>query len=238
MNPKILVWDTEVTPLLGYTYGMWNTNVLHVVEYPYIYAWSAKWHGDKKVIFRGIKDASEKTILKELHALLMEAAITLAHNGDNFDIKIANARFAFYGLPPLPESKTIDTLKILRRKFKLPSNSLDGACQYFGLERKKPSDQKGWLLEMKKKNPQVWRKIKEYNVQDVHILDQLYDRIKPYISNHPHFSPVRESCSNCANTKILTTRSYMTKQGYKTQGQCSCGAWRTIKSQANVPTPA
>lgn len=233
-KPKLLIWDVECTPLLGYAYGMWNTNILHVVEQAYIYSWSAKWYGQKKVIFRGVNEANEEEILKELHALLTEADISIAHNGDGFDIKMAKTRFAYYGLEPIPKNHTIDTLKILRREFRLPSNSLDNACRYFGLERKAPSDQKDWLLKMKAGDKKVWAKVKKYNVQDVLILEQLYEKIKPWVQNHPNLNlyMTEDGCPNCQSTSLQKRGFGTTRTGKYQRLQCQeCGAWSRGKYQ-------
>lgn len=235
-TPRILLLDIETTPILGYSYGIYDTNIIHIVEDWYIYAWSAKWYGEKEVFFEGVyKSKSDKKIVQKLHKLMSEADIFVAHNGDKFDLPKINTRFAFHKLPPIAPKPTIDTLKVVKRVFRLSSNSLDYVCRYFGLERKKPSDQKDWLLKMKAGDPHVWKKIKVYSVQDTLILEPVYNKLLSWIPNHPNVSVLKEvldGCPKCGSKRLMRQGTRLTQTGKVQQYQCQdCKGWSSGKAQ-------
>lgn len=234
MKPKILIFDIETTPILGRAYGVYNTDILHIVKDWSVYSWAAKWHGQKQVIFRGINTKTEKEILQELYDLVLQADILIAHNGDRFDIKKIKTRFAYYGFPPLPSLTTVDTLKILRKEFGLSKNSLDYACRYFRLERKAPSSQLDWIDKMESGDKKVWNKIKRYNVQDVKILELLHDKIAPYATTYPNLNIYQpeDGCNKCQSNNISKRGFGVTKTGKYQRYQCQdCGSWLRGKHQ-------
>ena len=145
MKPKILLFDEETAPSLGHYFDLWKEgNILDTVADWYMLCFAYKFLGDKKVSsyalpdFPGYKPGSEddRALIKKLWELLNEADVVIAHNGDKFDIRKANARFAYYNLPPPSPYKTIDTLKIARRYFAFTSNKLDSLGDHLGYGRK------------------------------------------------------------------------------------------------------
>ena len=63
-----------------------------------------------------------------------EADVVIAHNGDKFDMRKANARFGHYE-PPMPVQQ-VDTLKVARKYFKFESNKLGDLGEHLGLGNK------------------------------------------------------------------------------------------------------
>ena len=57
----------------------------------------------------------------------------IAHNA-TFDMGFMNAEFARIGLPPIPNTKVVDTLQIARRKHPMGPNSLDALCKRYGID--------------------------------------------------------------------------------------------------------
>lgn len=82
---------------------------------------------------------------------------------------------------------------------------------------------------MKAGDKKVWRKIKEYNIQDVLILEHLYKKIRPWIQNHPNISILSDlpnGCPNCASTHLKKDGFKLVKGGKYQQYKClDCGAW-------------
>jgi rubredoxin len=74
----------------------------------------------------------------------------------------------------------------------------------------------------------AWKRMEEYNRNDVVLLEKVYDKFKGWISNHPnhnHFSEERV-CPSCASHKVQQ-RGYAVLTGGKyPRFQCqNCGSW-------------
>jgi DNA polymerase elongation subunit (family B) len=73
--------------------------------------------------------AATLSVLEDCHVLW-------GHNIRNFDMPYLNSVAAKYGLPAI-ERKLRDPVQILRAKFRIGSNSLASAADFFGLEQSK-----------------------------------------------------------------------------------------------------
>ena len=91
--------------------------------------WSAKWLFSDEVIHDRLtgkesKRKDDKRITKSLWALYLdEADIVVAHNA--LILKKSNARFLYHDLGLPSPYRSVDTLKIARRNFRITSNKLD-----------------------------------------------------------------------------------------------------------------
>ena len=138
-NPKVLVWDIENAPIEAYVWDHWDTNVLHTIEDSYLLCVAFNWlgTGTETQWFRKAQGkANDKALVKHIWELLDQADYVIAHNGDAFDQKKANTRFLKHGYGPPSPYVQIDTLKELRRHFKLASNKLDEAARVLNIGRK------------------------------------------------------------------------------------------------------
>ena len=130
-SARILAYDLETTPLLGWTYATYEASILKIEQPSYIlcfsYAWIDPSSDDFEVRVVTLRDfalyrrepTNDREVVKVLHELLSEADYILTFNGDNFDSKVAATAFLRHGLTPNPPTKSIDVLKILRKHFKL-----------------------------------------------------------------------------------------------------------------------
>jgi hypothetical protein len=238
-QPKILLLDLETFPNLSYTWGVYDQNVVEVVQEKCIATFSAKWLGDKKMISRSLPDYKgykpgsydDEGLVKDLWKLLDEADIVVAHNGDDFDIKFAQARFLKYGMVPPTPYKTVDTLKVSRRLANFNSHKLDDLGALVGFGRKLKTGFSVWrgCIDGDMKS---WKTMVAYNDQDVLLLEKWYLRLRPWIATHPNFTN-GEQCPKCGSTKLqwrglqrAITRTYR-------RFHCTnCGGWgRSVKSE-------
>lgn len=135
----------------------------------------------------GSKD--DRALLEALSKRLSKVDYVIAHNGDNFDIKMIRTRIIMLGLPPLPPFKTIDTLKVSRRLFRFPSNKLDDLCQDLGIGKKVRHSGFDMWLGCKAGDMKSWKEMKKYNKHDVSpLLEDFYLHIRPHMTNHPNFA--------------------------------------------------
>jgi hypothetical protein len=238
LKTKILLFDDETAPSLGHYFDLWKEgNIVWTVKDWYMLSVAYKWLGESKVHsfalpdFKGYKPGSEddKQLVKELWKLFDEADILIAHNGDHFDIRKANARFAYYNLPPPSPYKTVDTLKVARKYFNFTSNKLDDLGNHLGYGRKMVHTGFHLWKGCMTGNPQAWKKMIAYNKRDVVLLEQIYLHFLPWIKNHPNtalMSDRIDACPNCASPNLKKEGFDFTKTGKRQRYSCKdCFAW-------------
>lgn len=234
---KILLFDIETAPNLGYIWGKYEQNVLDYTSEWYMMSFAYKWLGDTKVVCHALpeyktyrKDKEDDSeLVKDLHKLFDEADLIIAHNGDDFDVKKANARFIYHGLNPPAPYKTVDTKKIAKNSFKFNSNSLNDLGQHLGLGEKAPTGGFGLWKGCMSGDEKSWSTMIKYNKQDVVLLEQVYLKLRPWHKTHPnlgHFTEEIHSCPKC-NGSHLQSRGYSkTLSSIYRRFQCQdCGAW-------------
>lgn len=236
-SPRVAFFDVENAPSLGYFWGhLWETNIIGVTNPWYMLSFSYRWMGENKIHCHALPDyplykkdkENDKHLIEDLHALFDEADVLIAHNGDRFDIRKANARFIMQGLKPPSPYKSIDTLKAARRFFHFQSNKLDDLGQYLGVGRKLPHTGfdlwKRCMIGEKK----AWQTMREYNMHDVELLERVYEKLKPYISNHPDLTIYTDDpgCPTCRSTHVQR-RGFLVsrKRKYRRYHCQNCGSW-------------
>lgn len=206
-KPKILELDFETSPAKGYFFGsIWETNIIQVMEYEQILCVGWKWHGDKKVKVIGQNDfksykpgvLNDKELVKYFLPMIEEADIVSAHNGDRFDIPVFNTRLLAHGFNPIPPVKSLDTKKIAKNKFHLPSNKLDDIADFLGIGRKLSTHKSLWF-ECEKGDKTAWKYMKEYCGHDVELQSQVLDKILPFTKQNSNFNSIMSTRYNCPN---------------------------------------
>lgn len=236
-NKKILLFDIETAPNLSYTWGKYEQNVIEFERDWYMLCFAAKWLGSKKMITSSLPDfklykkdkEDDKEVVKALWKLFDEAEVIIAHNGNRFDIKKANAKFLALGLNPPSSYQKVDTLSEARKYFKFDSNKLDDLGHYLGVGRKVDTGGfalwKGCMLG----EPSSWKKMIKYNKQDVTLLEDVYLKLRPWMESHPNMNLLDNStklCPKCGSTKVTRRGFYLTRVSKFQRWQCqSCGGW-------------
>lgn len=185
---KILLYDLETEPNLGYTWGKWEQNVIEFKEEWKLLSFAYKWLGEKEVKCLGRVDFTDKTdqsLVESLWKLLDDADIVIAHNGDAFDNKKACAKFIEFNLPPPKPFKSIDTKKVAKKYFKFNSNSLNDLGKLLKLGTKLKHTGIDLWLDCMAGDKKAWELMKRYNKQDVVLLEKVYLKLRPWIENHP-----------------------------------------------------
>lgn len=235
---KILYLDTETAPNTAHVWGLWQQNVglPQILEAGYVLCWAAKWDGTDEVMFDSIYHSTTKQMLKRVHKLLDEADVVVHYNGSKFDIPTLNKEFLLYGLKPPAPYKQEDLLKTMRKQFKFPSNKLDYVARALGLSGKtKHTGHELWINCMNM-DPKSWEIMEAYNKNDVVILEQVYQRIKPWVKGHANHSVHAGDlvCTNCGSTSYQRRGYAVSAAGKYARYQCkTCGAWfRSNKTEA------
>lgn len=244
-SPRILHIDIETFPNLAYIWGVYEQNALSLERSTIVASFSAKWHGGKQIT-KALPDYplyekdsfDDSALLRDIWALLDEADIAVAHNGDQFDFKKLNARFIKIGLLPPSPYQTVDTLKIARKHFRFESNKLDELGKFLGLgEKVTHTGFKLWQGCMKG-DERSWKLMKKYNAQDVKLLEAVYLRFLPWIKNHPNraaYDPSGMCCPKCGSSKLQARGELVSLAGRKKRYQCtSCGGWTSQNKKSMV----
>ena len=231
---KILTFDIETAPNTSYTWGKWEQNVIAFKQEGYMLSFSYKWLHEKTAHVVALCDfpqykkdpTNDRYLVARLWQLLNEADVVIAYNGKKFDIPKANARFAIHRLPRPKPYKVVDPLQHVRRMFKFESNKLDDVGEYLGCGKK--IDTGGFKLWLGCMNGDMasWRKMKQYNKQDVVLLERVYLILREWMDNHPSLY-FDAKCGVCGSTKIQWRGLYRTSQSSDARRfQCQdCGSW-------------
>jgi hypothetical protein len=235
--PKVAFFDVENAPSLGWFWGhLWETSIIGVDVPWYMLSFSYKWMGESKVHCHALPDyklykrdkEDDKRLIKDLHKLFDEADILIAHNGDRFDIRKANARFIMQGLRPPSPYKSIDTLKVARQKFHFQSNKLDDLGQYLGVGRKMPHTGFDLWKRCMTGEKAAWNTMREYNMKDVLLLERVYEKLKPYMTNHPDLRIYedRPGCPTCKSIHVEKGGFKVSRSRKYQRYHClDCGSW-------------
>jgi DNA polymerase elongation subunit (family B) len=235
---NILLLDIETAPNMATVWGLFKQNIgiNQLIDSSYTLCWAAKWYGESEVIFDSVYQSRPKNMVKRIRKLLDQADAVIHYNGTKFDIPTLNKEFLEYELGPPSPFKQIDLLKTVRKQFRLPSNKLAYVAKVLGLAGKEAHMPHEMWLKCMNKDPTAWAEMEKYNRNDVVVLEQVYDRLRPWVGGHLNFSLMTGDlvCPNCRSDRY-TRRGYCyTHAGKFSRHQCNkCGKWfRSSKSEA------
>lgn len=227
---RILLLDIETSPNSAYCWGLFNQNINigQLIDSSKVLCYAAKWLGDKEVMFDSLHQSKPKKMLKGIHELLNTADAVISYNGRKFDLPILHKEFLLYNFNPPQPYKQIDLLNTMRNKFRFVSNKLDYVCQQLGLGKK--TDHEGFELWLKcmANDVEAWKRMEKYNKQDVVLLESLYNRVLPWIKNHPNMNlhQDHEGCPTCGSAQLQKRGTSISGTGTYQRYQCkSCGTW-------------
>ena len=238
---KILLFDIETMATLGYVWGRYEQDVISEEKEWYMLCYCAKWLDKKQVIRKGLPDFSlykrdkenDRELVKSLWQLFDEADIIIAHNGNSFDIKKSNAKFIEHGLLPPSLYKTIDTKLVAKSNFKFDSNKLDDLGIYLGLGRKLHTGGFELWKSCARGDMKAWKKMLDYNAQDVILLEKVYLKMQGWVKNPPDRRVLHRkmnSCPSCNSNNTSKRGFHLTITVKKQRNQCMlCGHWFLTK---------
>lgn len=228
---KILLLDIETYPNLVHTWGLWQQNVAinQIITPGYTLCYAAKWLGEDGVYFDSIYMSKQDMFLNGLHKLLEEADAVVHYNGDNFDIPTINREFIIAGITPPSPSKQMDLLKTVKLKFKFPSNKLDYVAQALGVGKKVKHEGHELWIKCGENDPDAWATMMEYNINDVILLEKVYNILRPWIKGHVNYSLKADNalvCPHCGSKKHQKRGFTHTLTSRFQRYRCSdCGTW-------------
>lgn len=209
-SAKILLLDIECAPTQAFVWGRFDQTVAQkqVIKEGYLLTYSAKWLGEPTIYSNRIfEKENDECLVRELADLMDQAHLVICHNAERFDVPLIKTRMLALGMAPPSPSKIVDTLKMAKREFRFPSNSLDNIAAYLGLSRK--ASHSGFELWVKCMNmdDNAFDEMLEYNVQDVVVLEELYMKLRPWYKTHPNvalYEPADKARCVCCGSENLT----------------------------------
>lgn len=128
------------------------------------------------------KGLYDKRLCQDLIKEMVEFDRLVGHYSSRFDLPFIRSRAIFWGLefPAYGSLKQSDTWIIMRNRFKIHSNRLQSACDFFGIKAKgHPMKQDIWLKAFQGDN-QALKYMGVHCEEDVLSTEALWNKIKDY----------------------------------------------------------
>lgn len=227
---KTLYIDIETAPAKAYIWGLKTRYVpiSQVAEDGYVLCFAYRWEGSDEVGFYSLWDHDHDTMIDAAWSLLDEADAVISYNGNGFDFPRLNAEFLVSRLGPPSPYHSIDLYRTTS-KFRILSKSMKHMLKILSLDNK-----------LEHKGMELWTGVmtgvkadqlvmEEYNIQDVIVMEELYEELLPWIDNHPNRGLYMEPgdkkvCPNCGGTHLRNKGYKRTRVLTYKQYQClDCG---------------
>lgn len=225
-KPKILVLDIEWAPALAYVWRMWRENVSpdQLIDHGGMLCFCAHWLGAKEYMFYSKWEHGRDGMAEAALTLLSEADAVVTYNGVKYDIPKITGEIVLAGLVPPPKVAQIDLLKTVK-KFGFNMNRLAYIGPLLGVGAKVKHEGFNLWKEVLAGDEKAQAKMKRYCIQDVKVTVKLYNKIKPFIQDHPVLRE-GDGCPVCSSTKTQKRGFRMTRFFRTQRNQCqSCGHW-------------
>ena len=142
-----------------------------------------------------------------------------------------NGRCLINGLPTLPPFRNLDTYRIARKSYNLNSYKLDYLAKVLGVraEGKLHTSYQLWL-DVMNKDENAYNHMINYNIMDVHLLREVYKKLRPGMSGIVWANMVNsehDDCVNCGHSGPHTKRGTVPnlKTHYRRYTCKKCGCW-------------
>lgn len=247
---RLLFFDVETSPTSAFVWRAGEQYIApeRLAHDSFLLCWAAKWSDSPGVMYGRLtpeeaRNRDDQRIVATLSGLMLDADWVVAHNGDRFDIPVVNGRCLQHGLPPVGQVRSIDTLKLSRKSFKLASNKLDYLAQTLGLGAKLPTGFALWEAAYQG-DPDALAAMDRYCRQDVRLLERVFDRLKPYAKGLPRLVDVDAvtdgvACSFCGSGDLQKRGFYRTAASNFQRLRCNqCGRWSRARLADKGGAPA
>jgi predicted RNA-binding Zn-ribbon protein involved in translation (DUF1610 family) len=249
---RILVFDVETAPMLAYIFQAKTEYVpAHAITHEvFMLTWAAKWtdrpkvYGDKLTSDEAIAQ-DDRRLVAGLAALLRQADAVVAHNGDRFDLPIIRQRLLLQQEEPLGPVRSVDTLKLARKSFRLASNKLDYLARQLGVPAKIGTSFDLWR-RCYQGDEKALAAMLRYNRRDVTVLQDVFERLAPYVLGLPRLVDAEHGgemvCPSCGGGPLQRRGKHRTNASTFQRWHCqTCGRWcrsRTSDPELKVgPVP-
>jgi hypothetical protein len=229
VSPKILFLDIETKPALIASFGIRDQHIGHkqILKDGGTICVGVKWKGQKNATVYSDWEHGHQEMLEAVHALLSEADAVATYNGAAFDLPKLQGEFLMAGMMPAPPLTQIDIYKAVR-KLGFISNKLDYIAPKLGVGGKVKHEGLELWLRVMDGDAGAQKRMARYCAGDVKLTERVYDRVLPFILNHPHMGFTHQlSCGACGSTRTQSRGFRRTKASIIQRYQCqACGSWQ------------
>ena len=231
-NPRILYLDIETKPAIIASFGIRDQHIGYkqILKDGGVIAVGLKWSGEKKTSVFTEWEHGWQGMIEATHAALSEADAVATYNGASFDIPKLMGCFLLAGLNPPPPPTQIDIYRAVR-KLGFICNKLDYIAPLLGLGAKVKHEGLEMWLSVMDGCPKAQKKMATYCAGDVKLTEQVYEKVRAYIPNHPHMGncgPLQ--CGACGSHQVQSRGVRRTKAMFIQRLQCqACGSWDSGK---------
>lgn len=236
-RPKILFLDIETSLILAYTFGIRDQYIDYKAiandrDGKLIHCVGLKWRGGKPFVLSEWEHGYSGMI-RGVHDALSEADAVCTYNGAKFDLPKLEGQFQLEGLAPPPPPTQID-LYLAARKLGHISNKLDYLAPLLGVGSKVKHPGLEMWIGCFNGDPKWQRKMAQYCKGDVQLTEDVYDKLRPYIRNHPAMGATKaEDCKACGSFQTQHRGFRRTKASIIQRIQCvACGSWQDGRREA------
>ena len=204
---RILIIDIERLPGSVPIFDQRTSGFIPVYRWtrlPSLLCFAAKWHGTRKIEFHAVWD-DPAVMVQRSWELYNEADIVVTYNGVKFDNKHLKSEWLLAGLPPVRPFKNVDLFAVNKAHFGFESKSLQHLCDRLGLPGKSGHYDPAVAERCVNGDVKAQALMARYNRGDVRITEAAYDRLLPWIHNHPHVGTSAADqlmCNKCGSTDL------------------------------------
>lgn len=203
-----------------------------------------KWADEKQPHVLTVSKADldkfdDRALLVAASKLIEQADLVVGHFASVFDRRFIQGRLLIHGLPPIPPTKLRDTCMIARSVANYSSNRLKHLAKILGLSHQKLENNwpNAWF-EVMKGNMGALRKLAKYCIGDVLVLEELYNKLRPFDNAHPALVLERSKCPVCGGAVEYRGFAYAKTHRYRRFRCKSCKKWGREAKACDQPTEA
>jgi len=202
-----------------------------------------KWQGVKKPEVFRVDDyktfkkdpTNDRLLIKNLAESLNSADMVCGWYSSRFDVPFINTRLLQHGFAPLAPVPHVDLWRTARFKLKFHSNRLAVVEDFLGGGAKTPIDWECWRRAPSGHKPSL-NEIVRHNIGDVIALEDVYERLKPHVHQHPNISIMNtgetSGCPVCGSERLQARGWTVARTRRRKRYHCqNCGAWSTGKAE-------
>jgi uncharacterized protein YprB with RNaseH-like and TPR domain len=206
-----------------------NIGINQLMESQEMICFACKWLGEEEVFFYSAHHDGKAVMVQKAWDFLNEADAVLHYNGKGYDIPHLNREFLLAGMTPPAPFAQIDLYLAVKKRFRFTSNKLDYVSQAMGFEGKVQHEGHWLWVKCMAGDVEAWEKMQEYNQQDVVLLEQMYEKLLPWIPGHPNRALIDNdpyACPKCGGRNFAPQGWAYTALSQFERSLCvKCGAW-------------